>query len=258
MGSPDGEVKLDVPILFQRTQRQSLRLIKASFSSQIANVYQLGAFNNGLLRVTNDGGASWTAIQLPNGVYTTKYIQGAITYTVAAWYTNMADPAIKIQYNLATQIVYVTLDSTKLVAPGQVGIDFSQSRISELLGFNNPANQTFTADGLHDADSYAKLDWSGNSVSVMLEGFGPLAIRNGASSHEFASVPLSASHSVNEYVYPIAGIIPPIIPIVNTVTEVKSFRVAFKGSRLDSANQQMPIFILEGNVELQFELRWTM
>jgi hypothetical protein len=253
----DGRVTLLNPIEFKQHQKQAIRLIKVSFSSQIPNVYSLGSFNNGLLRVSKDAGVNWTAIQLPNGVYTAGYIEGAINTTIAAWWTNSADPGFAVRFNLATQIFYIELDSTKLAAPGQLGIDLSFSDIGELMGYNDPLNKIFVVDGLHTADSYAKMDWAGNNVSVLLDGFGPISIRNGALSNELCSVPLSSAKEANEYLYPLSGISTPFMPLNRTLGSLSYFAVSFKGSRVDSTGQQMPIYITEGNVELQFELRWT-
>ena len=144
LSSLDGIVRLQQPIHFidyRRTEKprhMNLRLIQVSFTSRIANVYSLpdGSFNNGLIRVSRDGGTSWTIIQLPNGVYTMPYIQAAINESVSTWWTTPSEPGFVLRYNLATEYVYVSLDSTKLAAPGQLGIDFSQSRVADLLGYS--------------------------------------------------------------------------------------------------------------------------
>lgn len=253
----DGEVTLQTPIRFNNRQKQAIRLIKVTFSSLIPNIYQIpGSFNNGLIRVSKDGGVNWTNIQLPNGVYEVAHIQGAIIQAISTWWIDASDPGILLRYNLATQIMYFEMDSTKLAVPGQLGIDMSVSQIAELLGYTG-ANRTCVIDGLFSADSYAKVDWAGNTVSVILEGFGPISIRNGAQSNELCTVPLSSSKNVNEYLYPVSGIVTPLVPLSRFIEEVRTYYVKFHGSRVDSNGVQYPIYVLEGSVELQFELRWS-
>jgi hypothetical protein len=222
---------------------------------QMPNVYNIDGKNNGLVRVTNDGGGTWTSIQLPVGIYTIPLIQEAINQTIGpTWYTSMADPAILIQYNLATNIAYIILDSTKLAVGTQIGIDFSQSLIHQLLGFS--AVQTFITDGVFSASEYAQLDWFGNNVSIVLNGFGALSIKNGVLSNEIVSVPLSSSNVNNEYVYPSAGIVSPYITLSRPLTNLSSYDVNFYGSRVDTNGVPYPIYVMEGLVEVVVELVW--
>jgi hypothetical protein len=257
-GSPNGTVTLDYPLRWTNKGNtiQKIRLIKATISDRMPNIYSQGTtFNNGLVRVTNDGGLTWTPIQLQNGVYTIPLIQEAINQTIGpTYYTSMSDPGILIQYNLSTNIVYIIIDSSKLAVGTQIGIDFSQSLIYQLLGF--VTTKTFITDGTHSASNYAQLDWFGNSVSVVLTGFGPISIKNGALSNELVSIPLSASNVNNEYIYPTAGIISPIIPLSRPISELRNFDVTFLGSRVDSNGVQYPIYILDGMVEIVLELSW--
>lgn len=259
ISSPDATITLQAPLRFEKVRKQAIRLIKASFSSQIPNVYSIGTFNNGLFALSRDGGVNWTNIQLDDGVYSIANIQSALNATVATWWTDDNDPGITIQYNTATFMVYIDLDSTKLVAPGtQLGIDLSLSDCSALLGYNDPANQTFITDALHTADSYAKMNWCGDSVSIILDGFGPVSVKNGALSNELCSIPLSTSSGVrNEYVYPSNAIISPVITLTRPISELRSYSISFKGSRVDSTtNQQIPLYILEGAVEVVIEMAW--
>ena len=254
LGSPDGTVVLSVPLRFEINQRQSLRLIKASFSSNIPNIYSYGGVNNGLLRLSRDGGATWTSIQLPNGIYTMPYIEAAVNAAVMLWWSDGSDPGIKIRYNLATEYTYISLDSTKLVAPGtQLAIDLSQSLICNLLGYS--AVKTFDVDGTHAADVPAQMDWFGNNVSICLSGFGQIGIGDGMPT-ELCSIPLSTAHAANEYVYPV-GILSPEIILPRPQQELLSFSVSFYGSRLEASGMQRSLLITEGEVEVILELAWN-
>lgn len=261
LSSLDGVVCLRQPISFipyrgtEKPRRMSLRLIQVSFTSRIANVYSLpdGSFNNGLIRVSKDGGATWTSIQLPDGVYTLPYIQAAINEAVSAWWTTSSDPGFVLRYNLATEYAYVSLDSTKLAAPGQLGIDFSQSRVADLLGYS--AVKTFVADGTHVADAQAMLNWCGDAVSVYLRGFGTLSVADGVLSEELCSIPLTVSQVGNEYIYPSASITTDTIDI-DPLASLTEFTVEFKGSRRDASDKPYPVYATDGAVKLIFKLSW--
>ena len=257
----DGTVVLDQPINFidyrhtEKPRRMQVRLTQVAFTSRIPNVYSLpdGSFNNGKLRVSNNGGSTWTTIQLTNGVYTIPYIQAAINSVINNWWTDINDPGLTVKYNLATELVYITLDSTKLASPGQVAIDLSQSQISDLLGYST--TKTFTTDGVKVADKPAMLNWCGDSISVLLHGFGTLSILNGKLSEEFCSVPLTVSQVGNEYVYPSASISPDSID-VDPMATLTQFSVEFVGSRLDPTGRPYPVYVTDGSVKLIFKLSW--
>ena len=256
IGSPDATITMDPPIRTENSQGRGLRLLKLSFTSLLPNVYQYGSFNNGLVGVTRDGGTTWTTIQLPNGVYSAAHIENGINSAISDWYTDAADPGFKVRYNLASQLFYVDIDSTKLVAPGtQLGIDLSLSSMWDLLGFPL-ATCTFVTDGLHGATNYAKMNRFGDSVSVLLHGFGTLSRRNGRASEELCVVPLSVTNVTNEYIYPNSGIVSPFIPLRDCPQIINSFGLEFLGSRVDSAGHQVPIVIMEGNVDISFEFAY--
>lgn len=257
IGSPNGTVTFSAPLRCEGTRRRSLRLVKTSFSSQIANVYNYGNTNNGLIRASHDGGVTWTGIQLPNGVYIIKYIESGINTALADWWADPTQPGFKLRYNTASQYVYIEIDSSKLAQDkaGQLGIDFSASSVWDLLGFDASAC-TFTEDGIFGAVNYAKLNWFGDSVSLIVKGFGTLSLRNGINSFEIASIPLSASQVGNEYIFP-SGLYTPVIPIPGSPDVIQSFSVEFLGSRVSANGSQIPILILEGNVEVVLEFSWV-
>lgn len=255
--SPNGSVQLQTPINFYPHDVKRIKLLRASISSAIPNVYTLGTFNNGMLRVTRDGGANWSVIQLPNGVYTVPMIQAAITSAIVTWYTLATDPAIAIAYNLATNLVYITLDSTKLVVPGgQIGIDMSVSLFHTLLGYQ--AIQQFIVDGVYGADENAQLDWFGNNISIVVDGLGAMSYINTSLSQELCQIPLATAVVTNEYQFPHDGL---ISPYINCGLSDKLRQVAFSfvGSRSDvvaGATVFRSIVLLEGIVTVSIEILW--
>lgn len=256
IGSPNGVVQLQTPIIFNPQDIKRIKLLRASISSAIPNIYTIGTFNNGLLSATRDGGATWTNIQLPNGVYTVPMIQAAITSALLAWYTSPTSPAILLQYNLATSLVYITLDSTKLAAPGQIGIDLSVSSFHTLLGYQ--LIQQFTIDGTYGADQNAQLDWFGNNISVVVDGLGAMSYLNTALSQELCQIPLAVTTVTNEYQFPHDGILSPYINC-GLSDKLRQIAFSFVGSRSDvvgGTTVYRPIVITEGQVQVIVEVLW--
>lgn len=247
ISSMDGATILTNPLSLNRNKPLYIRLIKFSISSYIPNVYNYNGTNNGLLRTSKDGGATWDIIQLPMGVYSIPLIQAAIQDVISTYWADPSDQGFFLRYNSATFQTYIEIDSTKLAVAGQFCIDFgySTSLIYELLGFTG--TKLFNTDGLNTAPSYAKLDWFGNNISVLLNGVGSISIKNGVSTNEFCVVPLSSSENENEYVYPMSGIVSPWI-IINSLDSLSQFSVKFVGE----SNQ--PIYVFQGSVNLIFEI----
>lgn len=257
----NGTLTLNSPIIFNKKDHLYVRLLKASVTTRLPNIYQTTSplFNNGLIAISRDGGTSWVQIQLDAGIYEVEHIAEALNAygTANSWWTDSNDPGISIEYNLATHIVYVELDSTKLAAGGtQLGIDFSLSQIDDVLGFQDAANQTFTTDGSHVADSAAQIDWFGNNISILISGLGALSLRNGNRSEEICSIPLSSSEGSNEYLYPTNGMEMPIIPILQNIEYLRTISFTFLGSRVNASGLQRNIYANDGNVEVQIQLMW--
>lgn len=269
LASPDVTVTLANPLKFSNAVRQQyIRLISVSLSNRIPNIYRLFSptnpsleiFNNGLLRVTHDNGGTWVNIQLDDGIYTVTTMAASINHllgTLGFW-TDSSDPGIEIRYHLSTQICYFTLDNSKLTSPGTLGIDLSVSAISSVLGYNDPANQIFFASvpgpSVHSADSYALFDFFGNSVNVLLRGFGFLSIKDGTRSEQVCSIPVTATG--NEILYPSSGIETPLIPLQTVIPYLSEFSVSFEGTRKDEQGKPRKIHILEGLCNIDFQLLW--
>jgi hypothetical protein len=225
--------------------RKTIRLVSGYCSTEIPNIYNYGSYNNGLVKVTNDGGSTYSSIQLDNGIYTTYDIQQAINYSVSSWHTDVDnDPAFQLLSNDAVGKCYIIIDSTKLALGTQFGVDFSESYIYETLGF--VSTKEFLTDGTHEADSLAQLDTFGNLMSIKLNGFGELSIVNYDTSTEIGVIDLTNTNNGN--LYRIDSSSTSEIDIYPS-KEIQQYSMSFTGSR---ENRQ--IVISQGEVKLTFAI----
>ena len=244
IGSVDDTIRFSQSVQFSSSKTtKRIKLIDASLSTLIPNVYNYGDVNNGLIKVSQDGGANWSSIQLSNGIYAISDIKNAINDSVSMWWKDTSDPGFGLFVNSVVQKAYITIDSSKLALETQFAIDFSQSLIYELLGFIDA--QTFDTDGTFEASDLAKLDWFGNIVSVQIQGFGYLSVVNNDSSYEIGSFNLDSSAG-NLYIMdcsskPWLNISPP--------NEISSYSIKLVGSR---DNKQ--VILLEGEAKITFAL----
>lgn len=252
---------------FRGTVRK-VQVVKASITNRIANVWTnpvtqtplgtMPAFDNATFRLTHDGGATWVTVVLPPGVYTVPMINAAITDATQAWNTLPTDPSIVLTYNLATHQAYLNLDSTKDANPlAVVGIDFSVSRINELLGFIGAV--PFIGDGVYGATANAQLDWIGSNVSVLVQGLGPVSYVNTDTSQEICQIPLSTTGSIPaSYQFPHDSSISPFIT-ASIPTVITKIDFMFVGDRYDLVGGQKvfrPVWILDGEVNVTLRFTW--
>lgn len=237
--------KIDTSTLLTRrieldpTKSHYIQLIEGQLSRWIPNVFNYDSVNTGLLRVTTDGGTSWTTIQLVNGLYTVQQIEDAITNVLASVYTSVASPAIVIRANTATNQVYMILDTTALSAGTQIGIDLAPtgSSFGTLLGFTTTTS--FVTDGTKTCDAFPQLDWFGNYVSVILETFGAISNKNGSNSSEIYRINLDDASSRNTYSFPL--LVQPKIEL-RDVTQISHWSIKLVGSR------DRTLVVLEGDI----------
>lgn len=236
---------------------RTLRVLSASVSSNIPNVYTYKDFSNARINISKDNGATWLTVNMPDGVYSISHIAAAINSAAAVltWWTTPSDPGFKLGVNAATDFVYLKIDSTKCIDVGaQLCIDFgSASAAHLLLGFTDPS--VFTVDGLYAASNAAQMDWFGNRVQVLVEGFGSLSYKNADQSYEICSIPLSSSAINNEYLFPMEGTVSPAIHC-DVPNCVRSYSVTFIGSRRNSDGSPRYVFIYDGDISLYMELSW--
>jgi hypothetical protein len=257
LGRCDGNVQIapaiNIPV--NRSDR-SIRVLSASVSSNIPNVFTTNDFSNARCNVSRDDGASWKTVVLPNGIYSVAQLSAAINSACAedAWWTDASDAGFTIGVNLVTDYLWMRVDSTKLAVAGQLRIDFAESSMNELTGFMVP--HAFIVDGLYSANAAAQMDWFGNRVSVLVSGFGAISYKNNDESYEICTIPLSSSATVNEYLFPLEGTVSPHIRATGISNTVRSYGVSFIGSRLNADGSPRQLYIFDGDVSLYLELRF--
>lgn len=246
ISSMDGTVVLSSPLRVNINKQKAVRLIKLNFSSNIPNVFNYGGTNTGLIKVSKDNGATWDTIQLTDGIYTVALIQAAILSEITGYWTDASDPGFALRYNTATQVVYCDIDSTKLLVPSQFVVDFAPtgSSLMTLLGF--VSTTSFNTDGIHDGSDYAQINWFGNSISCILEGFGYLSIVNSSSSYEIANVPVDAT-SEAQFVYPDKFVAPWVI--TDTPNQISQYQISFRG------RNNRVVYMFDGECNLSFQLK---
>ena len=262
VGTLDNTVGLQVPIDLYG-QNVYISLISATFSSSIPNVFSYTSpqggtsftFNNAKIGVSRDGGATWLAINLPNGVYTIPVIAAAVNdATILAGWWAPAVPqttGFTLAYNLATSIPYVVIDSTLLAAPGtQFGIDFGYqgSTMWATLGFSTALNGKRIIDGLYSSDNQGQLDTYGSSVHMHLRGFGSLSVLNSVQSDLFAVATLLNPGGVvpPAYCWP-QGQVMPKVKLWGASSPLSKYSFSFDGSN------ELPLVWLSGSsIEILF------
>lgn len=242
-GSPNGTYTCSQPLIFNQNRKQGIKFRFSSISNTICNVFKTSTFNNGLLRVSNDNGATYTTIQLKNGKYTVNDINLAIQDIITSWYIDSNEPAFQLLQNEVIQKVYCIIDSTKLTSGAQFIIDFSLSEIKTLLGCST--TPIFNSDGTHEFDAYPQMEWTGARINVNIIGIPfPLSYVNGISSSQIASI--SKNGNTQEL---ISDNLDYSIVYGRLPDRFYGFDVEFVGS-----NDRRPIYLLEGEAICHIQL----
>jgi hypothetical protein len=226
--------------------QKKIKLSQIIIPTNIPNIYSYGDINTTIVKTSKDNGANWDTITLPTGIYTVSLINYAINNAIMSYWTDSTDSGFILRYNTATMICYVDIDSTKLTVASQFQIDFSASDIGELLGFTTTT--TIDSDGITSADTYAKVNWFGDNISVELDVGAMLSCVNGVNTKEIASIPLSTSTVGNSYIYPPNGIEMPWINIGN-INRFNEYTIKFKS--IDGKD----VLAFDGEVIFIFELQ---
>jgi len=211
-GVRNGTVQLQQPIYFDPNKKMAFRVIRAIMSPEIPNIFSYGGINNTQINLSNDGGATWVTCQLKTGVYTIAMLNDSINNVASqlGWWTNNADPGYDLNYNPATQMVYVGLDSTKLALGVKLGIDFGVSQIYKTLGYTL-ANSQIIVDGITTATLAPQLDFQGTYVEVFMSCIQGTRWINGQVSNCLCRIPITAT--TTEIVWPsgTTGMITPLV-----------------------------------------------
>lgn len=230
-GTLDRTLNFDGNLKLEPNTPTFVRLLSATLTKQIPNIYEYNGFNNNKLIVTNDNWVTQHEIVLPNGTYTLLNITGAVTETIrssvwgAGWYTNFDDPGIVFEANLATGKVVIILDNTKGPA-AQFGVTLYGSTVPvgtlyTTLGWTfATAVITNAAAGTRasfEAPLIPKLDTQGTSVYVQTSLDPEFSYYNNRNTQILFNFPLSVqAPNANEYVFPVEGMISPYMRIKNS------------------------------------------
>lgn len=232
-GSLDGTINFDGNIRLDPNAATYARVMSATLTKQIPNIYAYGGFNNTKLQVTNDEWQNVHEINLPNGNYTLYELQLAVNETIrdsawgSGWFTSFNDPGILIEANTATGRVVTVLDNTKTTAgTGRLGIWYEGSTTTtgtlyETLGYIPASTSKITNSTggriAVQAPAPPKLDTQGTQVDIVTSLNPEFSYVNERNTNVLLSIPLTVEETnADEYVYPIAGFISPFIRIKNS------------------------------------------
>lgn len=200
-----GQVTLVQPIQLDPNKKKKYQVIRTIISPEIPNVYNYGNFNNTQIRISNNGGISWSIIQFNNGIYQIDMIQDTITNAIAqaGWLGTSTTPII-VNYNPATQYVYIILNSSGIVGT-QIAVDFGYTPFYNLLGFSTTSNAIFITDGTFSAQNPPQIDQQGTTCLIVCSLIQGCRYTNGIYSNIVARIPLVQSESQIEIVWPSAS-----------------------------------------------------
>lgn len=248
-GTRNGTINFRQPQYLDSNKKKLFRVLRVMLSPEMPNVYNTGGINTTTVNLSRDGGATWITCLLKTGIYTTTMISDSINNVaeLQGWWAVAGDYGFDLNYNPATKMVYIKLDSTKLVAPGtQLAIDFGVSQMGLMLGFSN-TNDSFNTDGVHTADLSPQLDWQGQYIEVFCSVIQGVRWVNGQLSSALCRVPISASTS--EIVWPSAntGMISPLVP-ASIPNVIQSFDITIRNAKGNDA------VFLYGGVSVEIEI----
>lgn len=249
LGNRSGTINMKQTQYLDPNRKHGYRILLGLMSNQIPNIYNYGGFNNTTLRITANGGTTWSTIQLPNGIFTVAQLNDNILNVMGQlnYWTNSSAPGFTLNYNPSTTLVYVSLDSTKLAVAGQLGIDLSVSQLGATLGYVT-GGQIFLTDGYHSATLPPQLDTQGTYVNIFISVIQRTRTVNGQVSNIVYRVPI-INDTTGEIVFPssktgnLSTIMRAEIP-----ADIQSADVSFK---TDSGQE---VVFLYGGVTLSTEL----
>lgn len=249
-GTRNGSVAMRQEFKLDPNKKKAYRIIKATISPVIPNIYNYNNVNTTLIKLSRDGGATWITCQLKAGYYNIRELSDAINNVCNQnnWWASVGNPGLTISYNPSTQFVYTSIDSTLLALGGtQFCIDYGASQFHQLLGY--PSNACiFNTDGIHTAPNIPRIDFQGSSIYVSMSIIQGSRYVNGQLSNYICKIPL-VNTSNNEIVFPSGetGLISPMVKC-SIPYSIMGFDVHF----MSSTGQEM--IWSYGEVSLEVEI----
>ena len=251
-GTRAGQVTMIQPISLDPNKKKEYQIQSVIISPEIPNIYSYGGFNNTSLRISNNAGVTWSTVILSNGIYQINMIQDSITnaFLQAGWILDSTHIPVIVDYNPASRLIYVQTNSSQLTA-GTVGVDFGYSLMYQMLGFTNPASSIFTVDSTYVATLPPNIDVQGTYINVVCNLITGSRYVNGQFSSVICKVPLTASTTQIEIVFPSANTGSINVPFIEASipNNIMSFSIDFQTSTGQS------VVFLYGNAICQFIVR---
>lgn len=206
-GYRKGIVNMIQPITFDPNKKKAYQVQSVILSPEIPNVYNYDGFDNTKVKISNDGGTTWVTVQFPNGIYQINMIEATVTnaFLQAGWIPDETFVPIVIDYNPATRLVYIQVDTTKLSVGTQAAVDFGASQMYRLLGFPTAVSAKFLLDGTFSATLAPEVDTQGTYINVVCNAINASRFINGQLSNVIAKVPIVNSGNGIEIVFPSAS-----------------------------------------------------
>jgi hypothetical protein len=242
----DFNIIMSQPLKTNKQTIKQIRVISISIPNAIPNISPTNS--NNTLRTSKNNGFTWDTINIPVGTYSVGLINSAINSAITSYWSNAGSSGFYMSYNPATNLIFITIDSSKLASASQFCIDFSNNGTSQLysmLGFNS--TYSFNADGVYGASNNAQINWYGNNAICYLSGIGSsISLVNGFPSSELCRI--SMVQTGNQFIYPLSNYTP-YITLDACPSEISSWSVKFVGS------SGKPIICTDGDVIVDLELR---
>lgn len=239
--------ELNNPIKLDPTRNYIISTQISSLSSYIPNVFEYGSFHNNRLRISRDGGVSYTTIDYGYGNFTIANINEAISnYLLTSGWdkTTRTRASITIGVNSTNNLAYLILDSTQLDVGGtQAAIDFTNndgSKIDEWLGL---LAGPYIADNVYNATGSGRVNYWGDNIiartNLSLDSqldANAVGNRNSKFSNILYSIPFPLSSARGVIIFPSYQTTNNNQDKVLFTREINTFSLQFSGDRDTSSS----------------------
>ena len=254
----DGDMTLNTPLQLPQNSTPKLQVCAITISDRIPNIfnaYPFYDFNNTIARVwTSSTVATPQDIVLPRGLYnTTDELADALNSAITSlgWYLIPAQPALSITANAVTDVVTVTIDSTKLV-PGThtwMALDLRKTStgtdLATTLGFSQGTAlmQSLPLLSTHwHSNQEVKMDTQGTTCDLQCSLIS-MRRRNSDFVRTLAIIPFAGKSTISDNIWPPAGQVSPLLVYEGSKT-IKYLKVEVK------TMQGAPMLFMSGGLHV--------